>query len=266
MVIDSGRTGSAMTHEGGQGGQRPSVGLSRHAIRLAALLAVLLGFSSTAHATPLIPFDGPEFGGFNYGFDNPTNYGITEFREMDVYYQAASPGSPPADTSLLLINPISFERCASPTANCNSGFHVFDIVWDVTFNANILGNSEASHEVDLIFVDSDPDSRFNNLVVTLDYSSAVLEGVNANFETANYRNGAFHFVDLALGAMVNGQTKRVGFTYQIEGELPISALDGAFVFPVILPAASIYNPVPEPGTATLLGLGIAALARYRKRN
>ncbi len=222
--------------------------------------------NATAEVCGLLMVFNPAFGGGNYGVSHPENYGITEFREMDVYYQAASPGSPPADTSLLLINPISFERCASPTANCNSGFHVFDIVWDVTFNANILGNSEASHEVDLIFVDSDPDSRFNNLVVTLDYSSAVLEGVNANFETANYRNGAFHFVDLALGAMVNGQTKRVGFTYQIEGELPISALDGAFVFPVILPAASIYNPVPEPGTATLLGLGIAGLARYRKRN
>jgi hypothetical protein len=263
MVIDSGRTGSAMTHEGGQGGQRPSVGLSRHAIRLAALLAVLLGFSSTAHATPLIPFDGPEFGGFNYGFDNPTNYGITEFREMDVYYQAASPDSPPADLSLLHISPVSFERCASSNANCNSGFHVFDILWDVTFNANILGDFDSAYEVDLIFVDSDPDSRFNDLVVTLDYGSAVLEGTNVNFETANYRNGAFHFVDLALGAMVHGETKRVGFTYQIDGQLPVSAVDGAFVFPVILPAASIYKPVPESGTAMLLGLGIAALARYR---
>jgi hypothetical protein len=263
MVIDRDRTGNATTHEGGHAALRSIARLVRHVVRLAPLLAVLAGFSGTTHAAPFIPFDGTAFDGVNYGFNNPSNYGITEFREMDVYYQAASPDSPPADLSLLHISPVSFERCASPIANCNSGFHVFDIVWDVTFNANILGDFDSAYDVDLIFVDSDPDSRFNELVVTLDYDSAVLEGNNATFETAIYRDGAFHFVDLALGAMIHGQTKRVGFTYQIEGELPISALDGAFVFPVILPAASIYAPIPEPGTAILLCLGIAALARYR---
>ncbi len=265
MVCVGAKTERKETRKTGPLRHRPGTRALREVTRLAALLAMLLGFANSAHADPLIPFDGPEFSGVSFGFLDPANYGINEYRTMDTYYQAASSSASEAATSLLHIDPVSFERCARSSDNCDSDFHVFDVVWDVTLNADILADPDAAYDMDLILVDSDPAGGvFDSNQVTIDYASAAIGGTVVGFETANYLNGAYYFVDLALGLMTNGQTKRVGFTYEITGELPISESEVGFLFPVILPAASIY-PIPEPGTATLLGLGLVALARRRKR-
>lgn len=237
----------------------------RRMVRVALQCTLLFAAASTAQAAPYIPFDAPEqTNGFSYGFLNPANYGISSYRTMDNFYQAASSSTPEAANSLLHVDPVSFERCPRSSDDCDSDFHVFDIEWDITFNADILDDPSLAYNVDLILVDSDPSSDFDGNTVAIDYASATLDDANLGFETANFGNGAFYFLDLALGSMMNGETKRVGFTYQVEGELPLgSGGDVGFLFPVILPGAYL-EPVPEPGTAMLFAVGLVGLAMRHK--
>lgn len=232
-----------------------------------ALSALLLLVAGNAYAAPYIPFDAQELSdGFSYGYVNPASYGVTTFNQMDDYYQAASSGTPQASSSLLHVDPVSFERCPRSSDGCSSDFHVFDVEWDVTFNADVLPAPGLAYLVDLILVDSDPNPIFDNNLVEIDYASAELDGDQLGFATASLGDGDYYFIDLALGSMLDGETKRVKFTYRVEGTLPLAGGGQVgFLFPVILPGA--YLAVPEPGTAGLLGLGLAALAtRARRRS
>lgn len=234
-------------------------------LRVVAAILFALFVAGRAQAVPLIPFDAPELsGGYSYGFLDPASYGITTFREFSEFHQAASSGTPEASNSLLFVDPVGFSYCPNSSDNCDSDSHVFHVEWDITFNADVLDDPFQAYALDLLLVDSDNDRDFRDLVVTIDYASGTLDGSALVLETASLNDGDYYFIDFMLGAMLDGETRRIGFSYHIDGELPLSDGDPGFLFPVILPGA-YATPVPEPGTASLLGFGLAALAFRRRR-
>ncbi len=241
----------------------------RRALLRASVIVGLLFSATAAHAVNFIPFDAePAADGFSYGFVMPGSYGITSFKRMDAYYTAArSTDTANAPSALLHVDPVSFERCPRSSDDCSSTHHIFDVEWDVTFNGSVLdGGTEGKHLVDVILVDSDPNPIFDDLLVEVDFDQvAELDGESLSLEVADYRDGDFYFLAAALGQMMDGETKRLAFSYKIEGELPLaSGGQVGFLFPTILPAA--YIPIPEPGTGMMLGLGLVALAKRGRRN
>ncbi len=252
----------------GKGSERATGWLRRRSLLYAWATVAALFAASAAHAVNFIPFDADTAAdGFSYGFVDPGLKGITAFEQMDAYYTAArSDDTANAPSALLHVDAVSFERCPRSSDDCSSDFHVFDVEWDVTLNAGILDDPSGSHLVELILVDSDPAAVFNGLSVEVDYDQvAELDGDSLSFETASYRGGAYYFLAAELGQMMDGDTKRLAFSYKVEGELPLAGGgDVGFLFPTILPAA--FVPVPEPGTGMLLGFGLVALAKRGRRN
>lgn len=256
---------------GKQAARRQFAGSLLQGLTLPILVLLLtLGATTGAQAVTYIPFDADvSADGYSYGFKNPGAYGITSHADFDKFYQASS--SPLDDPSVALLNVdrVSIVRCARASDGCNSNHQVFDVTWDVTFNADILTDPSLAYDVDLILVDSDFDPIFDGNEVSVDYESGSLDGSFLELRTARLDLGAgYHFIDFNLGSMMNGETKRIGFTYQVNNPLPdANGNQVGVLFPLIAPGAfsTAFTVVPEPGTATLLGLGLAALAVRRNR-
>ena len=252
------------------------------------LLVFSLFATTAAQAVPYIPFDAatisdgnPNTVDYSYGFVDPLQYpaiqnqygSLSDLNEISQYYQASRSDHLAAGSSLLLVDQVGDGVGCPSTAedNCSSTYNVFDIVWEVTFNAEPTGDLTKPYDVHLILVDSDPSAIWMENIVSIDYGSALL-GSNPSdlqaldFQTASL-NDSYFFIDLELGNMMHNQTTYVGFRYRVLGaELPPSEGDSVGLgYPLIVPGAYIATPIPEPSAAVLLGLGLAALALVRNR-
>lgn len=241
-----------------------------------ALFALFAG--TTAQAATYIPaFDAPTSSdGFSYGFLDPLQYdAISSLNSFSTFYQASGSDSAFADSSLLLVDPFSATGCPfTDPVNCSSTYNVMDVVLEVTFKADLLGDTSQPYNVHLLLVDSDPSEAFAGNVVSIDYDSGMLGSspgdlMSLELQTASLNN-SFFFVDIDLGSMLHNETKYVGLRYRAVGrEFPTAGGGSvAFLFPQLVPGAYIGGsvpPIPEPGTMAMLGLGLASLALMRNR-
>jgi len=255
---------------------------------LFALLVSTLFAATAAQATPYIPFDGPTFSDgdpntvdFSYGFLDPFQYpaienqygSLSDLNEIPQFFPASESSHPDAGSSLLLVDQVG-EGMGCPftdPGNCSDTYNVFDVVWEVRFNAAPTGDLTLPYDAHLILVDSDPSEAYVGNIVSIDYGSALLGSSPSDLEALDFETASLYdsyfFIDLDLGSMMHDDTIYVGFRYRVVGaELPPAGGNVVgFLYPQIIPAAYIATPIPEPGTAMLLGLGLAALALARNR-
>ena len=237
-----------------------------------ALMVFTLFAATSAQAVTYIPFDGPEFGGlysYGYDWDAKTYPTISTFNEFSTFEQATTSDSEFADSSLLHVDLESFEGCPSTDLdNCSDTYNVFDVVWKVTFQAEQTDDPALPYDVHLILVDSDPSTRFVSNIVSVDYGSGSLGTSPSDLQSLTLQTAKLdnlYFVDLALGTMLDDEVVYVGVTYRVLGSLPLAdPSQPGFLFPQLVPAAYV-TVIPEPGTASMLGLGLTALALIRKR-
>lgn len=234
-------------------------------------LAVFTLFAVTsAEAAPYIPFDGPEFGDYSYGYlwDAETYPTISTFNQVSTFEQATTSDSAFADSSMLHVDLDSFEGCPSTDNDCSETYNVFDVIWKVTFQAEQTDDASLAYDVHLLLVDSDPDAKFVSNIVSVDYASGSLGTSASNLQSLELQTatlGELYFIDLALGTMLDDEVVYVGVTYRVLGSLPLAdPSQPGFLIPQLVPAA-YATVIPEPGTAAMLGLGLTALALIRKR-
>jgi hypothetical protein len=230
---------------------------------------ILLGiFPGTARATPVVvPFDGQ----FNYGFDQEKlDLVVTKHFSGTDWQLAADPSfNPNPEEFLLLITPTDLAYCEYPGPQaCSSTYHTLEVTWDIVLNENhpaVQVSQGLPLDVNLFLATWQQDPAFASMEVSVFYDSPAIDGSDAIFDVAQY-NDIYHFLSLDLGNMTPGVdgTIQVSVAYEVVGELTPGDDPEPLLLAPFLATAAFAQPIPEPGTALLMSLGLVGIALQRR--
>lgn len=237
----------------------------------ASLLSLVIALAPTAFAAT-IQFDGAELGGQHWGMSQTTFNAIKDdFQVFDV--DASGLGS-----ALGPIGPYDITQ-GDVFKEDGSIFEAVDAMANPVF-ANSPWSAEANKDLDgrnfLVFATVMPNTPFNGAYQGPEVGLDILpEDGWVLLQTSVDMMGSivdFYYAALLTEDLGMGEEVDFDIVYNItrDGGLPFDGED--FVFPqfglshlgpdsIIVPP----NPIPEPGSALLIGLGIAGLAARRKQ-
>jgi len=232
--------------------------------------SLLLGLpAGTAQATPaVVPFDGPG----NYGFSDPAALGLVvtkHFSGSDWQLAADETFNPNPDPFLLLITPVSLAYCEyhGPQA-CSDTYHTLEATWDIVLNEDhpaVMENPGLAFDVSLFLASWQQSPIFEDLEVSVFYDSPTIDGSDTIFDVAEY-DGFYNFLSFALGNMTPGEIGKVqvSVAYEVQGELTLGDDPPPVLLAPFLATAAFAQPIPEPGTALLMSLGLVGIALQRR--
>ena len=230
--------------------------------------SLLLGLSGgSARATPVVvPFDGPG----NYGFLDPMGLGLTVtkyFAGSEWQFAADESFNPNPEEFLLLITPVDLAYCEySGTQACSSTYHTLEATWDIVLNENhpaVAQNQGLPLDVNLFLATWQQEPMFAGMDVSIFYDSPTVDDSAAIFDVAKY-DDIYNFLSLGLGNMTPGVGVQVSVAYEVVGELIPGEDPTPVLFAPFLATAAFAQPIPEPGTALLMSLGLVAIALQRR--
>jgi hypothetical protein len=244
---------------------------------IALALLMTVAAAQAAQALPsVIPFDGPEYSGFTYGFDI-TNPDLDELATVSAIPMAhwllavpsANPYGNDNDEILFFADVESslYSRCADPNAPCTSAYNVYDITWTLELNENhplVLAAAPGETFNPHLVLPGWDRTDFGSNQVNVFSDSFEVDGSRADVMVSSWFD-AYFFLSLEIADMTPGAAGRrdVRLQYDMVGAEPI--INGQRHVPS-LQLTSHLEIVPEPGTFMLFGLGLAGLARLRSRD
>ncbi len=242
----------------------------RRTVMAALTASLLLGiFAGTARATPeVVPFDGPG----SYGFTDPAGLGLTvtkQFAGSEWQLAADESFNPNPEEFLLLITPVDLAYCEYPGPQaCSSTYHTLEATWDIVLNEDhlaVLQNQGLPLDVNLFLATWQQEPIFAGMEVSVFYDSPTIDGADAIFGVAQY-NDTYNFLSLDLGNMTPGVDGmvQVSVAYEVVGELVPGEDPTPVLLAPFLATAAFAQPIPEPGTALLMSLGLVVIALQRR--
>ncbi len=240
-----------------------------------AQVACALLFCQSAHALPTtIPFDGPLIGPFTYGFDigNLELSGLAAMspNAMDHWLFAVPESNPYGNSNddILFyaeVEPALYERCGQSSIPCSPNRTVYDVTWTIELNEShpLVVNAKPGETFDthLVFPGWER-SGFGANAVNVFSDSFRIDDAPANLEVSSWKDSYF-FLSIALDGMLPGEAgkRSVRVLYEMLGPEPSE--DGKNLVPALQLLGHLT--IPEPGTFTLLALGLAGLCAERSR-